>query len=278
MPDQSPKRMTAEDRDALKEAVKRLECTGFAMKAANTLGTPIERAIEALPEKGRELVQDATKRALETCLKIALSSLGAGKANSSWDTLHKATCTVSGAIGGFFGMYGLAIELPVSTAIMLRSIAGIARSEAEDLGDIDAKLSCISVLAFGARSSRDDNADIGYFAVRAALAKALPRAAERTLPPALARFITVIAERFGITVSEKVVAEAVPVVGAVGGGAINLVFMNHFQEVAHGHFSVRRFGTEVRGRSCTDGVRTGPHGLEMLMWRHAFGFARPTGR
>ena len=78
----------------------------------------------------------------------------------------------------------------------------------------------------------------------AALAKALPRSADRTLPPALARFIAVIAERFGITVSEKVVAEAVPVVGAVGGGAINLVFINHFQQVAHGHFTVRRLERE----------------------------------
>jgi hypothetical protein len=95
--------------------------------------------------------------------------------------------------------------------------------------------SCLSVLAFRARANKDDNADIGYFAVRAALAKALPRAADRALPPALARFIVVIAERFGITVSEKVVAEALPVVGAVGGGAVNLVFINHFQQMAHGH-------------------------------------------
>jgi hypothetical protein len=210
------------------------------MKAANAAGTPIERVIESLPEKGRELVQDATKHALEACLKIALSSLGKGSGNKSSDALHKAACTASGAIGGFFGMYGLPVELPFSTAIMLRSIADIARTEGEDLDDTDAKLSCLGVLAFGARSTKDDNADVGYFAVRTALAKALPRAAERTMPPALARFVALIAERFGINVSEKVAAEAVPVVGAVGGGGINLVFINHFQDVAHGHFTVRR--------------------------------------
>lgn len=222
---------------------------GFAMKAANTLGAPVERAIDALPEKARELVQEATRRALDACLEVALSSLRKGKTGRPLDTLHKATCTVSGAIGGFFGVSGLTIELPVSTAIMLRSIADIARSKGEDLSDIDARLSCISVLAFGARSSKDDNSDIGYFAVRAALARALPRAAERTVPPALARFLTVIAERFGITVSEKVVAEAIPVMGAVGGGAINLVFIHHFQDLAHGHFTVRglerKYGEDV---------------------------------
>ena len=250
MPDSIPKTMTDKDRADLRTAVSKLESLGFGMKAANALGTPIERAIESLPAKGRALVQEATKRALDACLKIALSSLGKGTSTGSLDTLHKATCTVSGAIGGFFGMYGLPVELPVSTAIMLRSIANIARSEGEDLDNIDTKLSCLSVLALGARSSKDDNTDIGYFAVRAALAKALPRAAERAVPAALARFITLIAERFGITVSEKVVAEAVPIVGAVGGGAINLVFINHFQEVAHGHFTYGDWSGRTGQRWC----------------------------
>src|SRR6476619_4189110 len=131
MPDSIPKTLTDEDRADLKSAVRQLESLGFGMKAANALGTPIERAIESLPAKGRALVQDATKRALDACLKIALSSLGKSTSTGSLDTLHKATCTVSGAIGGFFGMYGLPVELPVSTAIMLRSIANIARSEGE---------------------------------------------------------------------------------------------------------------------------------------------------
>jgi len=232
--------MTDKDRADLVAAVRKLESLSFGMKAANALGTPIERAIGALPERAQAIVQEATKRALDACLKIALSSLGKGNTTGSLDAIHKATCTVSGAIGGFFGMYGLPIELPVSTAIMLRSIANIARSEGENLDDIDVKLSCLSVLGLGSRSKNDDAAEMGYFAVRAALAKALPRVAERTLPAALARFLTVIAERFGITVSEKVLVEAVPVAGAVGGGAINLIFIDHFQDVAHGHFTVRR--------------------------------------
>ena len=30
------------------------------------------------------------------------------------------------------------------------------------------------------------------------------------------------------------------VLGAVGGAAVNLAFIEHFQEVAHGHFTIRR--------------------------------------
>ena len=28
--------------------------------------------------------------------------------------------------------------------------------------------------------------------------------------------------------------------GAAGGGAVNVLFMNHFQQMARGHFTVRR--------------------------------------
>src|SRR5262245_7784665 len=89
-----------------------------------------------------------------------------------------------------------------------------ARGENPD--DIDARLACVSVLSLGSRNKGDDDAEVGYFAVRAALARALPTLADRALPPALAGFIAVIAERCGIVVSEMVIAEAVPIVGAVG--------------------------------------------------------------
>ncbi|HTS25599.1 MAG TPA: EcsC family protein [Bryobacteraceae bacterium] len=253
--------MTKGDLDALQVAVKRLECTAFLMKLAGAVGAPIESLVQSLPEKARNVVQDATRRTLERCLDIAITSLRKQRRGiRPLDVLHKASCAASGALGGFFGVYALPLELPFSTAIMLRSIAEIAQSEGESLGDIDARLACISVLAFGARTKKDDDAELGYFAVRTTLATTLPKAADRALPTALARFLTVIAERFGITVSEKVVAEAVPIVGALGGGAVNLVFINHFQDMAHGHFTVRRLERtygEQRVREEYDRVRGG---------------------
>ena len=60
------------------------------------------------------------------------------------------------------------------------------------------------------------------------------------ITPALVRFETTIAARYGVTVSEKVAAQAVPVLGAVGGAAINVLFIDHYQGLARGHFTVRR--------------------------------------
>ena len=58
--------------------------------------------------------------------------------------------------------------------------------------------------------------------------------------PIIVRFITLVASRFGIVVTQKVAAQAIPVVGALGGAAVNYAFVEHFQELTRGHFTVRR--------------------------------------
>ncbi|MDH3894778.1 MAG: EcsC family protein, partial [Chromatiales bacterium] len=55
--------------------------------------------------------------------------------------------------------------------------------------------------------------------------------------------------RFGVVVTDKVALQFVPLVGALGGAALNAVFIQHFQDMARGHFEVRRlerkYGPEV---------------------------------
>ena len=69
----------------------------------------------------------------------------------------------------------------------------------------------------------------------------------------MVRLIAAIASRFSIVVTEEVAAKAVPIVGAAAGGAINYLFMDHFQEMARGHFIVKRlekkYGTETVERA-----------------------------
>jgi hypothetical protein len=108
----------------------------------------------------------------------------------------------------------------------------------------------------GGRSKDDDAAESAYYAVRIALGEAVSEAAAYVAgeaaaeaAPALVRLIAAIAERFGVVVTEKVAAEFIPVIGGIGGAAINLAFMDHFQDMAEGHFTVRRlerkYGAEL---------------------------------
>ena len=139
---------------------------------------------------------------------------------------------------------GVDCVVPVSTIIMLRSIAEIARSEGEDLSHPEAALSCVQVFALGGRPDSADASESGYFAVRGLLAKSVTQAArfivERGVieegAPILVRFITQVASRFGMVVTQKLAAQAIP----LGGAAVNYAFIEHFQDVARGHFTVRQ--------------------------------------
>jgi EcsC protein family len=104
------------------------------------------------------------------------------------------------------------------------------------------------VFALGTRDGETNAAESGYFAARGLLAKSVAEAArfiaERGVlaegAPVLVRFIAQIASRFGVVVTQKLAAQAVPVIGALGGAAVNYAFIDHFQEVARAHFVVRR--------------------------------------
>ncbi len=233
--------MAPEDLAALQRAVESLEHPGLAARLANLAGKPIELLGHALPASALDAIAKATSRGLELALEVALRTM---QWTPAPQFLHKAFAAASGAAGGAFGLVTLPIELPVSTVIMLRSIADIARSEGEDLSDPETALSCVQVFALGGR----DASDSGYFAVRGMLAKSVTEAARfiaergavKEGGPLLVRFIMQVASRFGVVVTQKVAAQAVPVVGALGGAAVNYAFIEHFQEVARGHFTVRR--------------------------------------
>ena len=131
---------------------------------------------------------------------------------------------------------------------MLRSIADIARSEGETLHDPGTAMGCLEVFALGGGSNADNAAESSYYVVRGVMAMSISEAvryiAERSVlekgAPALVRLLTNIAPRFGIAVTQKFAAQALPVIGAFGGAVVNYVFIDHFQEVARGHFTVRR--------------------------------------
>ena len=239
--------MTPEDSVALARAVQSLEHPGFAARLANMVGKPIELIGDALPTPARQAIATATSKALQAALRVALrTTQGTPLAGSR--LLHKVLATASGAAGGAFGLATLPFELPVSTIIMLRSIAEIARSEGEDPSYPEAALSCIQVFALGGRAGSTDASESGYFAVRGMLAKSVTEAArfvaERGVieegAPIVIRFISQVASRFGVVLTQKFAAQALPVVGAFGGASVNYLFIEHFQETAQGHFTVRR--------------------------------------
>ncbi|MDZ7358333.1 MAG: EcsC family protein [candidate division KSB1 bacterium] len=241
-------RISLEDFAALREAKRLLESPSFAAKISHKLGLPIERGLELLPENWAQLIQLATRKAIEKALRIAIKTIDSGRPIRRTDLFHKLAVAASGATGGAFGWMGFAMELPVSTVIMLRSIAEIARAEGEDINSAETMLNCLQIFALGGPTEQDNASETGYYAVRAALSKAVADAARHIASrglaedgaPVLVRLIALIASRFGVVVTEKAAAMAIPTIGAIGGAIINTIFIDHFQNIARGHFTIRR--------------------------------------
>lgn len=233
----------------LRMARRLLENPGLAARMVNLLGAPIEKGLDMLPAGWHGRIVDITRKALGKAADAAIFTLGDAPGKDSADRWHKWGAALSGGVGGFFGLAGLAVELPISTTLMMRSIAAIAGSEGESLRDADTRSACLMVFAMGGKAGADDAADSGYYAVRMALARTVGQAADylgakvtadRAAAPAMVRLIAAIADRFGIQVTEKVAAQAVPALGAAGGALVNTLFIDHFQDMARGHFTVRR--------------------------------------
>ncbi|MBI3715341.1 MAG: EcsC family protein [Betaproteobacteria bacterium] len=243
--------LTQKELVELKRAKALLENPGLAARLSAMLGTPFERGMAMLPKRFQGVVHKASEAAMMRALDLAVKSHfdnGTKGSKGSRDKMHMAAVAASGAVGGAFGLAALGLELPVSTTIMLRSIADIARSEGENILHIDTKLACLTVFALGGRSEKDDAAESGYFAARVAMAGAVTEASKflaekgfsKAGAPALVRLVSLISARFGIVVSEKAAAQAIPILGAASGALINTLFIEHFQNMARGHFTVRR--------------------------------------
>ncbi|KAA5542578.1 EcsC family protein [Roseiconus nitratireducens] len=261
--------LPAEAVEELREAKATLETQGIADRLTELVGAPITASIKLLPGVAESALYRVIDKSLEVALEVALKTLrdDPGGAGTPKLLRHKVLAGLSGAAGGAFGGASVAAELPVSTVLILRSVADIARSQGEDLRELESRLACLEVFAFDPGRSAEssdggdggetpgeihDDTEIGYFAVRAAMAKQISAASkyvvkngvvDATAPP-LIRLIGEIGKRFGVVVSQKLTAQAVPVIGAFGGALINSYFIDHYQDLARAHFTIRRLERE----------------------------------
>ena len=247
---------------AIKNAKANMENIGWLMQSLNKIGGTLETGIDKIPKKQQQWLQNAVEKTLRVVVKSNLATMQKGAAfKIPSNKTYKALVTTSGATSGFFGSttgIGTAIfasELTISTKFMMRSIIDIARSQGEDINSIDTQLACLQVFTLGGQSKNDDGLETSYYTTRIALSSAVKGASTyiaqhgssqvlgsllKSSSNPIMRLIAIVASRFSIQVSEKFIAQAIPVVGAVGGGSLNFLFLNHFQNVANAHFTIRK--------------------------------------
>ncbi len=239
--------LTGADQAALSRAVDALEKTTLASRITNLLGRQVAIVGQFVPERMHATVSQGANIALRAAMGAALRSLGEGQRPAS-SRFHRAAIAASGAAGGALGFAALPLELPASTILMLRAIADVARAQGEDMRNPETALACLEVFALGGRTQADDHLESSYFALRTLLARSMSEASRYMMEkgivdeaaPVLVKLVSKIAARFGLVLSQKVAAQAIPIIGAMGGAAVNMAFLQHFEQIAEGHFTVRR--------------------------------------
>jgi len=248
--------LDAEDRDRLWRAAlifaeeKNLIITvtgivgGLLGKAGENVGGIADKV---LGEDWRDKVGDVATAALRTAYDVGTVGMDADSKDDPWEWFHKMAVSVTGFVTGLAGLPGALIDLPITTSLIMRSVADIARSEGEDLSDPGARMACIEVFSFGGPEEDDDSAELGYWATRAAVTHTTVDLAIRA-----------VATRFSAVVSEKVMAQAVPVAGGVAAGLLNYAFMSFYQQMARAHFAIRaverKYGDDGPVRPCFDSL------------------------
>jgi hypothetical protein len=201
--------------------------------ALHALGSAVQTKIEAL-------VHEVLWRAYGA----ATTGLDPAGEREPWDWFNKAIVSASGAASGFLGLPGLAFDLPITTGMIIRSLAEIARAHGEDISSDSCRRACLEVFVLGGPET-DEDAEIGYWSTRAALSQL-----------AIQSLLNQASKRFGLAISQKVGAQLVPAIGAVTGSGLNYIFMDYYQQMARAHFTIRALERETGNtesvRACFD--------------------------
>jgi hypothetical protein len=173
---------SSSDLEFLCRAVAYLERPSFAIQVINIVGAPAEKVLNVLPESVKKVVENAVRTALTKSMEWAVRTLRNpsegpkfidSDESESGRTLvahgHTAAATLLGGASGFFGLAALPIELPLTTIVMLRSVASIAGDFGFDVRDPAVRLECVSTLALGAPSKATESSESVYLSSRAGL-------------------------------------------------------------------------------------------------------------
>ena len=190
-----PARLTADETEELRRAVACLEGTSFAQRLTDAVGRPVAMLSRTMPQSAPRVIAHASETALRGALKLALRTLDLNASAKPANRAHKLAAAAFGAVGGALGLAALPVELPISTTILLRSIAEIAREEGENLSAPNAAFACVEVFALGGQADGEAALESGYFAVRAAGDRTCER--DRLAGRAQARFAHPRSQRVG---------------------------------------------------------------------------------
>lgn len=229
----SPHLTQVEVDDALTRIARQhLAAGGRGMRVLNLLGGQAEGLIDSLPQPVRDGLTTASEQALALALK------GAGQSRrllpDQSPRINRVISTAMGAAGGAGSLPGALIELPATTAFLLRSIQGAAARQGFDPNSESTRFDCITVFSNAGPFAHDDGANTSFMSLRLTLGG-----------KTLAQLLQSVAPKLGVAFGQKLAAQSVPVLGAMAGATTNYIYSGYYQDMADVHFGLRRLAIEA---------------------------------
>ena len=222
--------LMADRLDAL--AARYRNAGGPIIQLMDLAGVRTEGLADRLPDGLRDNLERGTEQALKAAMKLADGSRRAIGDQPEW--LTTAASAAVGAAGGLGGLSTSLAELPATIVILLCAIQAVAVEQGFDPAEPGVKFDCIQVFAAPGPLDCDEGADPGFPAMRIAVTGA-----------AMQALMARVAPRLATVLGQKLAAQAMPVAGALAGGAANYAYARYYREMAHVHFGLRRLAIDA---------------------------------
>ncbi|CAK7192700.1 hypothetical protein COMNV_00906 [Commensalibacter sp. Nvir] len=240
-----PCSLTESEIKELTLAVEELESgRGVLLRLADIMGGAVGQALKlgshtlGFSKKWQTQFQNIADIAVQQAFSIAITHMPNAvkvQKNRKYRKFHKkalqAMVVASGALGGFTGIAGTLPDIGFTTLALMREIARIAQEEGENLENEEVRRACLEVFAlrpFGYNNQNDNN-EMDFFSARLML---------RGRPMIL--LMADVSYQYGLSLSQKLSMQMIPVVSALCGASLNAAFLSHYQALARVHFIARR--------------------------------------
>ncbi|MGR3762100.1 EcsC family protein [Roseobacteraceae bacterium NS-SX3] len=227
--DIDPKDIEAE-LDALAQRYR--NAGGYGIELLNLLGSRAENLLDRLPGPVREGLGGATEQALHLAMRGASRSRRFVPDQSTG--VNRAVSAAMGAAGGAAGLPGALVELPATTAFLLRTIQGEAAKLGFNPEAQSVTFDCVQVFSAAGPLAHDDGSDLGFLTLRLSLSGG-----------AMQKLMAHVVPKLSVVLGQKLAAQAVPVLGAVAGATTNYIYSGYYQEMAQVHFGLRRLAVDA---------------------------------
>lgn len=214
------------DLDVSGLAVRYRRANGPVMAVMNRIGGSLEAQLALLPQGLRDQIEAVTASALSRAMDLAAYG---DRAPDFGPRGPMVAAVASGMAGGLGGIATSIAELPVTITIILHAIRRAAVQNGFDPDTAPIRAECLAVFGAGSPLSGDDGINSSFLGARLAVTG-----------PALQALIAKVAPRLAAALGPKLVAQSVPLLGAVAGAGLNAAYINYYREIAEIRFGLLR--------------------------------------